>query len=138
MTTAPGLHPDLRTTLERLGTRVISRRGERLFEQGRPASGIYLILTGHIALVVEQGRKRACTQIARPGDCIGLPAVMASNGFSVTAQVVDDADLIFISRDKVVNTLSHSPELCMQALDLLAREVQDMRRVLGAAKYAVH
>ncbi len=129
---------DLRSFLERLGTALIARRGDRLFEQNKPATGIYLIRSGHVALVAEQGYKRACTQVAGPGELIGLPAVMAGNRFSVTAEVVDPADVVFVPRDIVVRTLSHSPELCMEALDVLAREVQGMRRILGAAKYALY
>ncbi|MGZ5234604.1 MAG: Crp/Fnr family transcriptional regulator [Burkholderiales bacterium] len=129
---------DLREVLERVGTAITKRRGEHLFEQGKPANGMYIIRTGHVALLAEQGYKRAYTQVAGPGELIGLPAVIASNRFSMSAEVLDDANLTFIPRDVVLNALSHSPDLCMQALDVLAREVQEMRRVLRAAKYAVN
>jgi CRP-like cAMP-binding protein len=129
---------DLRAALGRLGVGITKHRGERLFEQGKVATGIYLIRRGRVALLVEKSDKRACTQVVGAGALIGLPAVMASNRFSVTAEVLDDCDLVFIPRGIVVKTLSHSTELCIQALDVLGREVQEMRRVLGAAAYTAN
>jgi len=76
--------------------------------------------------LVEQASKKACTQVVGAGALMGLPAVMASNRFSVSAEVIDDCDLMFIPREIVVKTLSHSTELCIQALDVLGREVQEM------------
>jgi CRP-like cAMP-binding protein len=129
---------ELHAALGRLGVTVTKRRGERLFEQGKVATGIYLIRSGHIALFVEQVCDKPCTQVVGAGALIGLPAVMTSNRFSVSAEVLDDCDLVFVSREVVVKTLSHSTELCMQALDVLGREVQEVRRVLGAAKHTMN
>jgi hypothetical protein len=70
------------------------------------------------------------------GALIGLPAAMTSNRFSVSAEVLDDCDVVF-SRD-IVKTLSHSTELCMQALDVLGREVQEMRHLVAQGKYTVN
>ena len=129
---------NLRTALEALGTATTKHRGERLFEQGKNPAGIYLIRSGHVALLVEHGRKKACTQVAGAGALIGLPAVMANSSFSVTAEVLDDTEVVFIPRELVVNTLRHSQELCMQALDVLGQQVQEVRRVLGGGKPAVN
>jgi CRP-like cAMP-binding protein len=129
---------DLRATLAGFGVTTAKRRGEHLFEQGEVATGIYLIRSGKVALLVEQSSKRAYAQIVGAGALIGLPAVIASNPFSVTAEVLDDCDLVFIPRELVVKTRSHSTELCIQALDVLGRELQKMRRVLGAAKNTVN
>jgi len=40
---------DLRATLARFGVTTAKLRGERLFEQGEVATGIYLIRSGHVA-----------------------------------------------------------------------------------------
>jgi len=129
---------ELHAALGRLGVTVTKRRGERLFEQGKVPTGIYLIRSGHVALLVEQGSKRACTHVVEAGALIGLPAIMADKRFSVTAEVLDDCDVVFVSRQVVVKMLSHSTELCMQALDVLGREVQEMRHLVAQGKYTVN
>ena len=92
---------------------------------------MYLIRSGHVAVLLERAPHAPVTQIAGPGSLVGLPAVMTGRWFGVDAQVLDDATLIFVPRDVVRQTLSRDNDLSRQAVDELRLQVQDVHRTLA-------
>lgn len=55
---------------------------------------------------------------------------MSGKPYSLTAEVVDEARVVFVTRHMFLNSLEHNPELCFEVLGLLSREVQQLRERL--------
>jgi len=72
----------------------------------------------------------AFDRTAGPGSILGLPSTMSGKPYSLTAEVADEARIVFVGRSLVLKSLQHNPELCFEVLGLLSREVQQLRERL--------
>ena len=71
----------------------------------------------------------ACNQ--RTSALLGLPALVGSSRLSLTAEITEDCELGFVPRKALVSLLRQDHAMCLHALDLLGREVQEMRRIVA-------
>ncbi|MBV9085941.1 MAG: Crp/Fnr family transcriptional regulator [Acidobacteriaceae bacterium] len=127
----------LREVIARLGIRSTRRRGECLFPSGKTPTGVYLSVSGRVAVLLERG-ERAVSQVVGPGTLVGLPAIITGRWFSITAEALDDAEVIFVERQVLLGTLSRDDDLSIQALNDLGRQFEQVRRALQTAKHAVN
>jgi len=72
-------------------------------------------------------------RIARPGDLLGLSAVMSRTPYEVTAQAVDDSLLRCYEQKMFLHFIQNSPEGSLYAAECLAQEYRsafcDVRRL---------
>ena len=121
---------ELRRQLEVVGTTVESERGTFLFRRGDQVSGVFLIAGGTVRLGLEKDARAFPSRCLGPGAVIGLPAALSDSTYSLTAEVVEDARLIFIPRDCLLNLLGETPSLCFHAMNLLSEELVETRQAL--------
>ena len=120
----------LREQLEVIGSRKESKQGTFLFRRGDAVAGIYLISAGTIRLGLEweapafPARKLAC------GAVIGLPATLSDSTYSLTAQVIEDAQLVFVPRERLIQLLRDKPSLCFETMNILTEELVQTRAAL--------
>ncbi len=90
--------PALREEFLRLSTS-ISREpsGKILFQCGDTPRGLYLVCSGKVSLMLETGNIAFPPRIAGPGAVVGLPATMAGSPYSLTAEVIEEAEVAFVS-----------------------------------------
>ena len=119
--------PELKAELEQLATIVFKPKGTILFRRGEDVSGIFLIHSGRVSLALDCETTLYPARILGPGAIVGLPATVSGNPYSLTAKVVDDSELAFVSRDAVLECLQNSPLLCFQVMDMLSGEISDIR-----------
>lgn len=103
--------------------------GQHLFHQGDAPAGVYLIERGSVQLALgdDEGHVLSVRR-AIEGSVLGLPGVMTGNGYSLTAVVLEPAVVRFVERDRFLQLLRKSPEICLQVVEILALEVGEMRR----------
>jgi CRP-like cAMP-binding protein len=119
--------PGLKAELEQMATVVLKRKGTILFERGEDVSGLFLIHSGRVSLTLDCETTLYPPRILGPGAIAGLPATVSGNPYSLTAKVVDDAELAFVPRDAVVQCLQNNPTLCFEVMDMLSGEISDIR-----------
>ncbi len=119
--------PELKAGLEQRATIVFKPKGAILFQRGDDVFGVFLIRSGRISLALDCPTPVYPPRILGPGAVVGLPATVSGNPYSLTAKVLDDSELAFVSRDAVLECLQHKPLLCFQVMDMLSGEISDIR-----------
>jgi CRP/FNR family transcriptional regulator len=119
-------------TFEQLGIPVSHPAGSILFEEGKPSAGIYLVRTGQIKLTAT-GIEGRCMilRIARPGDILGLSAILNGTENEITAKALTPCDLTHIDHNLLMELLEGTTNAGWHILVALAR---DHREIFQCAK----
>jgi hypothetical protein len=86
--------------------------GEVIFEQGQSAEGMYMFISGRGQLVQadEHGNERIIGHVG-PNQYLNELALFKNLTESATLQVMEPGMLLFISRRRLANILTHHPEI---------------------------
>lgn len=55
---------------------------------------------------------------------------MSGEPYSLSAELIETTEYVFVDRQTVLHSMAHNPELCMEVLHILSREVQQLRKKL--------
>src|SRR5580698_3854833 len=92
--------PELLDGLQSRGEPLVCREKQVLFRQGDPATGLYILNSGEAELTMHSPEGAQIMAIpAAPGSLLGLPGLIGSEPYSLTAVALPGAELSFISRD---------------------------------------
>ena len=95
-----------------------------LFAEGRPVRGIYILCDGRAKLSIgAESGKKLTLRIAGPGEVLGLGAVMSNTPYEVTAEVIDDSQVVFVRRKELMKFLRARPAICMQVVCMLSQDL---------------
>ena len=101
-----------------------------LFHEGEPPTGVYILQKG-LALLTSHGDDRTPIIVkAGPGSLLGLPAVIGSKPYTLTAQLMQGAEVRVISSEAFVNLMQSDPSLAFRVLQILASEVRFARETV--------
>lgn len=128
----------LRAQLEAIGSKKASKQGTFLFRRGDTVSGIYLISAGTVRLGLEREAPAFPSRNLACGAVIGLPATLSDSTYSLSAQVVEDAELIFIPRERLIALLRDMPSLCFETMTILTQELVETRAALERVRKAAN
>lgn len=122
--------PELQTQLRRCSKTIVHAKGTAIFRRGDEVEGVFLICRGKVSLGLEPDNELYPRRTLGPGAIIGLPATVAGGPYSLTAEVLEEAELAFVDRQTVLDCLRLHPDLCMQVMDLLGNEICGIRSAL--------
>ena len=105
-------------------------KGSVLFRHGDPVRGVFLIRSGKVRLSLDGANSSFPFRILGPGSVAGLPASVAGSPYSLTAEVVEDAELAFVPRQDLLECLQKNPQICFEVMDILSGEISQSRSVL--------
>jgi CRP/FNR family transcriptional regulator len=95
-----------------------------LFAEGRPVRGIYILCDGRARLsICAENGKRLTLRIAGPGEVLGLGAVLSNTPYEVTAEVLDDSQVVFVRRKELVKFLRDHRAICLQVVLMLSQDL---------------
>jgi CRP/FNR family transcriptional regulator len=95
-----------------------------LFAEGRPVRGIYVLCDGRAKLSIgSESGKRLTLRIAGPGEVLGLGAVLSNTPYEMTAEVLDDSQVVFVRRKEIVKFLREHRSICMQVVAMLSQDL---------------
>jgi CRP-like cAMP-binding protein len=114
---------DLYPALERHCEKVRKPRSTVLFRRGEKAVGIFVVLRGTVVLDLGVDGSGALASTCGSGALVGLPATLVRGTYSMTATVVDDAELGFLPTEELLSLFRKHPELCQQLLKMLGAKV---------------
>ncbi len=113
-------------------------RGATLFQEGRPARGVFLLCDGRAKLTVcSPSGKRLILRIAGPGEILGLSAVLTGEPYEVTAELLETSQVAFIKRKDLVRFLRQYRDACLQVVHALSADLHtayDRVRAVGLAR----
>ena len=118
--------------MEALARRVttrLSERGELLFSEGDPCTGLFLIASGKIRIfkLSPSGREQVLA-VEGPGSSFAELPVFDGGTYPASASVLEDAELLFISRKDFQNFCLEHPDVALKVIAVVGSR---LRRLVG-------
>lgn len=126
--------PELRSELNRIASVVHRKSGTTLFRRGEPGSGVFLIRKGKVNLHLDGKTQLYPSRTLGKGTILGLPATLSGDAYSLAAEVTEDAELGFVSREDFLALLAEHSTLCLIAMHLMGEEITRIRTALVSCK----
>jgi CRP-like cAMP-binding protein len=115
------------------------RKGDRLFFEGKTATGVYYVATGKFKLyTTDAGGREQIIHLGRPGDMMGYRAVLGSDTYSCTAEALESSEVWFIPKNDFLLLLDSNASLSHAVIRLLTEELRHAEHHLaGLARKTV-
>lgn len=122
-------------TLARLAegtTRCTLRRGESLFRQGDPATGLYVVVHGEIKLVSRTPPRGArLSGVVGPGQSFGEPMMFLERPMVVEAQACGDALVLHVPKTALFAEIERCPAFAHRVIAGLSLRIESLVRELA-------
>ncbi len=124
----PGkLSPDLLQALHGIKSVRLFSEGATLFRQGSAATGVYVVESGEVRVLLETGQsQKQLLEVAGPGTILGLSESMTGEEYQITAEADDEATAAFIPREQFLKFLREHCDFCMQVVRLLSEDLHGL------------
>lgn len=100
-------------------------KGARIFLQGQPSTGIYMLCQGRVKLSMNsKDGKEIILHIGEPGEVIGLSATVSDSIHIATAQALEPCQVNFVRNKDFLRFLQQNAEACMSAVKQLSQNYQ--------------
>jgi CRP/FNR family cyclic AMP-dependent transcriptional regulator len=109
----------------------LCKRGSLLFIEGDEGNEMFVVKSGKIRLLKQEGDNTIVTAEAGPGAVIGEMALLLREQRTVTAQVVEDSVVIPIDEETYEATLKNIPPWLGGALQSLVKRLSETHRLCG-------
>ncbi|MGH9738130.1 MAG: Crp/Fnr family transcriptional regulator [Candidatus Acidiferrales bacterium] len=105
------------------------RRGELLFNEGDPCSGLFLVASGKVRIfkLSPAGREQVLA-VEGPGSSFAELPVFDGGKYPASASALEDAEVLFISRKDFQNYCREHPEVTLKVLAVVGVR---LRRLVG-------
>ncbi len=109
--------------------------GAVLFVEGEGPRGIYVLCRGRVKLTMTSADgKTMILRIVKPGEVLGLHAVVSGKAYQATAETMEPCQVNFVRRDEFLRFLAQNSEASVHAAQQLSGDYQtacDQIRSLG-------
>jgi CRP/FNR family cyclic AMP-dependent transcriptional regulator len=109
--------------------------GATVFAEQDPARGVFVLCKGRVKLTMTSSEgKTVILRIVRPGEVLGLHAVVSGKPYQAAAETMEPCQLNFVRRDDFLRFLSQHSEASIHAAQQLSESYQaacDTVRSLG-------
>jgi CRP/FNR family transcriptional regulator len=117
--------------LVRRSTPIALGENRVLFREGDAPTGVYIVKKGWAILTSGSNGSTVLMVEAGEGSLLGVPAVIGTKAYSLTAVAEEDAELSLVSCEDFVDLMQTEPQLAFQVLKVLAEEVRFAREALA-------
>jgi CRP-like cAMP-binding protein len=83
----------------------------RVFEQGTPSSGLYIVLAGRVRVLGESGRELA---ELGPGEHFGELSLLLGSTHQSTVETLEDSELMVLPKARFDGLLAEHPQLAAE------------------------
>lgn len=107
-----GLSEGQLKTLAVLAKEETCARGQALFEEGSPATHLYLLLAGKITIQVQLTSRPQAVEIAvlsRPGQLVGWSGLVPPHHYTATAVCMENSRLLAMDGKALMHALEDDP-----------------------------
>ncbi len=99
-------------------------RGTVLFAEGRAVRGIYMLCDGRAKLsICSETGKRLTLRVAGPGEVLGLGATLSNTPYEVTAELLDNSQVVFVRRKDLLKFLRENRTVCLEIVRMLSQDL---------------
>lgn len=106
-------------------------KGETLFLEGTPSTGIFCILKGNIKLSKHYGKpKERIINLLKPGELMGVHSVIVERDFTKTAIALDDVKVCHLPKEILFQVIEKKPTV---VVDLLRHVEKGISEIQGRA-----
>ena len=123
--------PELFQELRSRSKAISPGRDRVLFRQGDAPTGVYLLKKGTARLTSRSDGKDIFDVKVGAGSLLGLPAVVGMKPYSLTAEVLKDAELSMLTCEDFVKLMQMEPSMPFRLLQVLAAEVRFARESMA-------
>jgi CRP/FNR family transcriptional regulator len=118
------MSPDAVRSFDEIKEQSALGKGTRLFAEGRPSRGVYMLCDGRAKLsICSESGKRLMLRVAGPGEVLGLGACLSGEAYELTAELLDAAQIVFIKRKDLLKFLRDNPTICMEVVRHLSDDL---------------
>lgn len=97
-----------------------------LFVEGEAPRGVFVLLKGRAKISISSASgKVMILRIAKPGEILGLHAVVSNAVFQATTETVEPCQVSFVRRDDFLRFLREHPAAALEAARQLSASYQD-------------
>ena len=125
-----GLGDEALARLAAATTRRELRRGEILFREGEPSTGLYALVYGAIKLATGAGGAQHVIDIVGPGRSFGEPVMFMEKPWIVTASALADSLALHVAREAIFAELERNPRFARRVIGTLAERAEGLVRQL--------
>jgi CRP-like cAMP-binding protein len=123
--------PELIRALSEHATPIVCDTDRILFQQDDPAVGLYILHEGEATLSMASQQGQAILSVqAGSGSLLGLPGLISSQPYSLTAVARAGTRVSFLGRAEFTAIMQSNPTLAFKILQVLAAEVRSARHAL--------
>jgi CRP/FNR family transcriptional regulator len=101
-------------------------RGAKLFIEGQPAKGVFILCSGRAKLSIGSSNGRSLIRIAEQGEVLGLSATLSGSPYEESAEMLEPGKINFIRRDHFIHFLNSQAEASLRT----ARHLSDVYRAV--------
>ena len=108
-------------SFESIKSAVVYPKGSVVFVEGQDPRGIYVVCSGRAKLsTCASDGKTLITQIAEPGDVLGLSSTVSGKPYEATAETLDPCQLNFVKKEDFLRFLGQHGEACLRVAEHLS------------------
>ncbi len=122
-----GLSPEDAEAFQRQCVPVSYRAGVRIFDEGEPARGFYLVLSGQVKIfkLSPRGQEQILAVIG-PGGTFAEAAAFLGRGYPASTECLEDSELVFVEREPVRQLLVKDPDMALRMMAGMALKLRSL------------
>jgi CRP/FNR family cyclic AMP-dependent transcriptional regulator len=125
------LSPESLEAFHQIKHATVFPEGAIIFIEGQIARGIFLLCQGQAKLsTTSRDGKTFILRISKPGEVLGLHAVVTGMPYEVTVETMQPSQLNFVSREDFLRFLKEHGDACLRAAQQISRECGDAYEVV--------
>ncbi|MCM8789835.1 MAG: patatin-like phospholipase family protein [Candidatus Omnitrophica bacterium] len=100
------------------------RKGDIIYEEGSPASALYCLITGRVVVYTGRLADKTILEYLHRGKYFGMISLLTNEPHSVTAQALNDCQLLTIKKEDFDYILKKIPSLAIDLSKTLSRRLK--------------
>jgi len=110
---------------------IVFPEGAVIFMEGQTPHGIFMLCQGKAKLsTTSRDGKTFMLRIAKPGEVLGLHAIVTGKPYELTVVTMQPSQLNFVNQKDFLRFLKDHGDACLQAAQHISRECQDAYDVI--------
>jgi CRP-like cAMP-binding protein len=100
-------------------------KGQSIFTKNFRATGFYILKKGSVKLYTIEpiSGKEQIVRIVRPITLFGEAASLSGGYFPVNMEALEDSEIIYIDREKLLELIKQHPEICLNISKVLSERL---------------
>jgi len=126
-----GLPEGQAAELARIAETRVHKRGELIFSEGDPATGLYMLFTGRVKVFkLSSEGKEQILHLIGPGEPFGEVALFLGVPFPAYAEALEESKTVFLPRAAFIDLIRQDPYLAMNMLAVLSQRLKYFARLV--------